>query len=230
MKKLLLTIRDWKIARQVQLATSNGFTLIELLIAITIFVSFLVVVANSYIAIVRAQVTANETRQMYSEMRNFVDFVNGEMRDGSIDYYCYEPPLLLGNLDSNSDALTRCAGTTDIAKGDNLRTVSRDGLLASVISFDSKNMQVLVQKFRKTADTWQAEIGYEKPEPFAFSNLQVKDLHFEIYPKKNPAMIDNKNLQNQLQPMVMMTMKVASNNSSVKFDLNFQTMITSRTL
>jgi prepilin-type N-terminal cleavage/methylation domain-containing protein len=221
----------------------NGFTLVELLIAISIFVGFLTVVANSYISIIRAQKTANETRQMYSEMRNFGDFVNGEMRDGTIDYFCYTSGLNPG-LDALAADLVRCpeVATHQIGDGDNLRIISKDGLQATTLIFDKANSRVLVYKFKKENDAWIPDIGFVDntisdratvvngtAQVFAFSNLLVKDLHFEIYPKKNPAQIDKGgNLGNQFQPMVMLTADVASKVNSVIFNLHFQTMITSR--
>jgi prepilin-type N-terminal cleavage/methylation domain-containing protein len=219
--------------------TRKGFTLIELMIAIVIFVSFLVLVSNSFIGIIRAQVSANETRQMYSELRNFVDFVNGEMREGTVDYFCYNQ-VFLKSLDFNSPLLVRCvdAGGLTIDAGNNLRTISKDGLSSSVIKFtpgvvDTSGGLVTpgiieIQKFTVDSNgAWVPESGNETFKQFAFGNLSVKNLHFDIYPKADPAS-NSSDLSTQLQPMVEMSMDVASTNPSVNFDLQFQTMITSR--
>jgi prepilin-type N-terminal cleavage/methylation domain-containing protein len=215
--------------------SQKGFTLIELLIAITIFVGFLVVVSNSYISIIRAQKSANETRQMYSEMRNFVDFVNNQMREGTIDYFCYNQHQM--QTDANSGELVRCVAAENVLQiedGNNLRTISKDGLAASTIVFG--NNQVKVFKYTKNNNVWVSDTttvnadltSYNNGQVFGFSNLDVKNLHFDIYPKTDPSKITAGDLSNQIQPMVLMTAQVASKNSSINFNLNFQTMLTSR--
>lgn len=225
MKNIFTKIRSAK-------KTQKGFTLIELMISIVIFVSFLVVVSNSFIGIIRAQVGANEVRQMYSELRNFVDFVNGEMREGTVDYFCYNQDFLI-NPDFNQASLVRCVdgAVLKVESGNNLRTISKDGLLSSVIKFTPGSGDVPgiveVQKFRNVDGVWAPESGYETFKQFAFGNLNVKNLHFDIYPKLDPTG-NSSDLSTQLQPMVEMSMDVSSINPSVNFDLQFQTMITSR--
>ena len=226
MKNFFSTIRT---SKKIQ----KGFTLIELMIAIVIFVTFLVMVSNSFIAIIRAQVGANEVRQMYSEMRNFVDFVNGEMREGTVDYFCYHQELIM-SLDFNQASLVRCVEGPELTvdSGNNLRTISKDGLLSSVIKFVPGKGEVPgvveVQKFRNIDGVWAPESGYETGfKQFAFGNLNVKNLHFDIYPKKDP-LIDPSDLSTQIQPMVEMIVSTSSTNPTVNFDLQFQTMINSR--
>lgn len=220
---------EWQMSK----GTQKGFTLIELMIAIVIFVSFLVLVSNSFIGIIRSQIGANEVRQMYSELRNFVDFVNGEMREGTIDYFCYNQGIII-NPDFNQASLVRCVdgvGLT-IDGGNNLRTISKDGLLSSVIKFvpgnETTSGTVEVQKFRNLDGVWAPENGYEGGfKQFAFGNLNVKNLHFEIYPRVDSTS-NSSDLSTQLQPMVEMNINTSSTNPSVNFDLQFQTMITSR--
>jgi hypothetical protein len=119
-----------------------------------------------------------------------------------------------------------------IAAGNNLRTISKDGLLSSVIKFvpgDATNPgKVLVKKFRNIDGVWSPELGYENDfKEFVFANLNVKNLHFEIFPKAD-SVKNTGDLGTQLQPMVEMSLDVASSNPSVNFDLQFQTLITSR--
>lgn len=240
MKKNIFTISAEKNIGQRSeiLKVQKGFTLIELLIAISIFMVFFTVMASSFIDIIRAQNVANETREMYSELRGFTDFVNDEMRGGTVDFFCYEQGTI-NNLDFNQASLVRCnaeGSNVTIDSGNNLRTISKDGLHSSVIKFTPGvaaidgtfgNGIVEVKKFRNVDGAWAPESGYESFKRFAFGNVNVKNLRFDIYPKKDPA-INSSDLSTQFQPMVVMALSVASSNPAVRFDLQYQTMITSR--
>lgn len=213
----------------------KGFTLVELLIAMSIFMIFMLVVSNSFIDIIRAQKTANETRLMYSELRDFVDLVNNEMREGSVDFFCYNQDILI-NPDFTSQSLARCIEGADlqISSGNNLRTISKDGLQSTVIKFlsgdDLSGGKIMLMRFRNNNGSWSIAPGFESGfQEFAFSNLVVKKLIFDIYPKVDPASEESqKNLAAQLQPMVRMQIQVGSKVETVNFDLNFQTLITAR--
>lgn len=218
----------------------QGFTLIELLLAISIFMVFITAATGTFLDIIRSQKSANETRLMYSELRSFVDTVNNEMREGTIDYFCYQPDLL-ENLDFFRSSLIRCdeAATLTIAAGNNLRTVSADGLSSSIIKYDAENQAVCLKKYRNVNGTWQLEEGYVESmednvcgtnyKEFAFANLRVKGLRFEILPTQDPAAASSQsNLATQIKPMVRMYLEVGSKVDTVKFDLDFQTLITTR--
>lgn len=217
--------------------TKAGFTLIELLIAISIFMGFMLVASNAYLEIIRAQKTANETRLIYSELRDFVDSVDNEMREGGIDYFCYDPDKV-NNIDFNSVALTRCydSATLTTDSGDNLRTISKDGLSSSIIKFDATSGKLCQMRFRSINGTWQREIGYEAGngdcgdyQELAFGNLKVNNLHFDIFPKKDPkSTAAQSELNTQIQPMVRMYLDVGSKLPNVHFDLHFQTALTAR--
>lgn len=223
----------------------SGFTLIELLIAISIFMGFMIVASNAYLEIIRAQKTANETRLIYSELRNFVDLVNNELREGTVDYFCYNSQELIKELDFNQVALTRCFDTLNIDAGNNLRTISRDGLSSSIIKFippaaDGSGGKLCQMRFRNSNGSWQRENdggstsdGQDNEcgeyKELAFGNLAIKDLRMEIYPLKDPKSSSaQKELANQLQPMVRMKLQVGSKLGNVKFNLQYQTAITAR--
>lgn len=220
----------------------KGFTLIELLLAITIFMLFIMTATNTFLEIIRAQKSANEVRLMYSEMRNFVDYVSNELREGSVDYFCYKQGFVQ-NLDFKQAALVRCedVASLTVESGNNLRTISRDGLTSSIIKFDDENSKVCVKRFRNVDGAWQLEHGYENYssvagddgcgsyKEFGFANLKVKDLQFEILPTQDPSdTASYNNLATQIQPMVRMYMEVSSNLENVKFDLDYQTLLTTR--
>jgi type II secretory pathway pseudopilin PulG len=223
----------------------SGFTLIELLIAISIFMGFMIVASNAYVEIIRAQKTANETRLIYSELRNFVDLINNELREGTVDYFCYNSQELIKDLDFNQVALTRCFDTLNIDAGNNLRTISRDGLSSSIIKFipvaaDGSGGKLCQMRFRNSNGSWQREDDGESStgssdsgcgayKELAFGNLAIKDLRLEIYPLKDPKSVSaQKELANQLQPMVRMKLQVGSKLGNVKFNLQYQTAITAR--
>jgi len=218
----------------------GGFTLIELLLAITIFMVFMTVVTSAFLDIIRAQKTANETRLIYSELRGFVDYVNNELREGKIDYFCYQQNII-GNLDYSASSLVRCVDGAELTlgAGNNLRTISADGLSSSIIKFDAETQAVCLKRYRSVNESWQPEEGYYETgsddecgdgyKTFAFSNLKVKNLRFEILPVADPsAPSSQSNLATQLKPMVWMFLQVGSKSDTVKFDLNYQTLITAR--
>ncbi len=239
MKKAQLTNRWKKMGKK-----APAFTLIELLISISIFMGFMIVASNAYIEIIRAQKTANETRLIYSEMRNFIDLLNNELREGTVDYFCYNQGFL-NNPDFTSVALTRCYDGSSLVvdSGNNLRTISRDGLSSSIIKFvpqteDGTGGHICQKKFRNVNGSWGLEAGFEGDggsgspcgdyKELAFGNLLIKNLKLEIYPKADPASADAANLATQLQPMVRLGMEVGSKLRNVKFDMQFQTSITAR--
>ncbi|MGL5831208.1 MAG: pilus assembly FimT family protein [Candidatus Altimarinota bacterium] len=239
MENLLKKI-SWK-KSSAQAAVQKGFTLIELLMAITIFMIFLVVATNSYLSIVRAQKVANETRIMYSDLRNFVDLVNNEMRSGKIDYFCYErADSQVVELDEILGEAARCDDVSlTVGAGDNLRIISKDDLNSIIIKFaageesvegDVTSGRVLMKRFSRNVEgLWSVVPGYEDWQEVAFANLNVEQLRFEIKPLKDPAeILMGGNLSNQFQPGVSLVIKVKSTNPSVQFDLDFQTFISSR--
>jgi prepilin-type N-terminal cleavage/methylation domain-containing protein len=218
-----------------------GFTLIELLMAMTIFMIFLVVATNSYLTIVSAQKTANETRIMYSDLRNFIDLVNNEMRSGKIDYFCYErADSQVVELDEILGEAVRCDDVSLSAEmGNNLRIISKDDLNSIIIKFeageenlDGENVpgKVLMKRFSRDASgLWSVVPGFEEWQQVAFANMNVEELKFQIKPLQDPSrVLTGGNLSNQFQPGVSLIIKVSSNNPSVKFDLDFQTFISSR--
>jgi prepilin-type N-terminal cleavage/methylation domain-containing protein len=240
MKNLLRKI-SWKKITEGKSAVQAGFTLIELLMAMTIFVIFLVVATNSYLSIVRAQKVANETRIMYSDLRNFIDLVNNEMRSGKVDYFCYErADSQVVELDEILGEAVRCDDVTlNAGAGNNLRIISKDDLNSIIIKFvvgeeslegEVTPGQVLMKRFSRDANgLWSVVPGYENWQEVAFANLNVEDLRFEIKPLKDPAQIlSGGDLSNQFQPGVGLVIGVKSNNPTVSFDLDFQTFISSR--
>ena len=216
----------------------KGFTLIELLLAITIFMAFMTVMTGSFLDIIRAQKSANETRLMYSELRSFVDYVSNEMREGTVDYFCYQQDTL-DQLEYFASSLVRCDGVADfnLAAENNLRTVSADGLSSSIIKYDQEKQAICLKRYRNVNGAWQLEEGYDGEQgvcgdfykEFVFSNLRVKALRFEILPTADPkAVSSQKNLATQLKPMVRLYLEVGSKVDTVKFDLDYQTLITTR--
>lgn len=60
--------------------------MIEMMIAMSIFVTFLGILFNSYTSIVRSQREANDYREMYVEARQVFDYLTQELRNGMVDY------------------------------------------------------------------------------------------------------------------------------------------------
>lgn len=217
----------------------KGFTLVELLIAMSIFMIFMVVVSNSYIDIIRAQKTANETRLIYTELREFVDIVNNEMREGEIDYFCYDTDSENAGLQAFEKSRCGDSTTFTIETGNNLRTISKDGLRSSMIVFippenQDESGMICQQKYvLGESGGWVKDGNSEEDcgsglQELAFKNLKVNNLYFEILPKKDPSIFSRDNLYNQIQPMVRMYADIGSKVKNVHFDFKFQTSFTSR--
>lgn len=205
----------------------RGFTLIEMLVSLVLFVIFLGIVSSSYVNIVRAQKSANEIRKMYSEVRNFVDFLTEEVRLGSIDYDCYLGVIPYSDVYCPEllEAITD-GRTTDLA------LYRKDGLQKTIFRYDPDEKKVFVRKYEKDAlGVWGEAPGYAEGFRETMSNfVSVEKMSFAIHPDVNPfAQVNAYDNAKQFQPKVTVFMTV-KNGQNVKsqFQLDFQTTISSR--
>lgn len=159
----------------------NGFTLVELLVSIAVFVVFLGMVSTSYIAIIRAHRSANDVRKMYSQVRDFVQFLNEEVRLGSIDYDCYE------HLQADSCVVQDVANSLQNGRSPYLALIRKDGLQKTIFYFDKERGKVAVQQFDKVNSNWVPEVGYNEGFRDLFADdVQVMSATFAIFPVVNP--------------------------------------------
>ncbi len=215
----------------------KGFTLLELLVAIMVFMIILIVATNSYVTIVRAQREANEMRLMYSELRDFVDFVNAEMRNGKVDQDCYfwkDAVLQTGRWSDASvkendfNWRTRCDDSLEILGPDNLMIVSKDETASIIIKYDDA---VKIQRFAEEQDndTGQWSNKSDGFIPYKFKKLQVTDLSFEKFPTKE---FDLNKFETQTQSAVWMNISVQradlQEDDPRQISIDFQTLLTSR--
>ncbi len=213
-KALVLAVKNFRIGQK------KAFTLMELLIAMSIFVIFLTLAGSSYISIIRAQKSANEVRQMYSDLRGFIDEVNETMRSGRIDYSCYSDV----RSSSNPNIDISCDSGAQISAKNRLIIASNDGLKKTHFIYESES-NTLKEKIYARQSLSESWISSEKP--LNFQNLQIKNLQWDIAPKQDPN-VNFADLSTQLQPMVWVNLSVTSKIPTVQFDLDFQTLITSR--
>lgn len=207
----------------------KGFTLIELLISLGIFIIFLGISSTSYISIVRAQRQANETRKMYSDVRNVVDFLAEEIRLSSIDYSYYA-----GKVDINGGIVVSCAdgvGTLQQGRVHYLPLIKKDGLERTFFCYDKKSKKLTVQKWIRNQAGWIPASGYDGNFlDIVSKNVEITSLAFVVFPDVNPYAADGYALnEKQFQPHVTIFMSVQnSNNINSQFRLDFQTTISSR--
>jgi prepilin-type N-terminal cleavage/methylation domain-containing protein len=218
-----------KLTTMTKQKTKKGFTLIELLIAMSIFMIFLTVATGAYISIIRTQREQNETRKMYSEVRDFVDFLNQEVRNGKIDYECYANITTVeGEVKVKPD---RCDNSLFINSGNNLMLISKDGLQSLIVKFEevdnANESSVKLTKYQYEMNSWLVDPDVNNKESF-FQNLKVENLNFKIYPTKDPNELQG-DLSNQFQPSVLVDLRVKSKDESSNFTLDFQTLIGTRT-
>ncbi len=226
--------------------TKKGFTMIELLIGIVLFVIFLGVVTNSYIDIVRAQRSANEVRKMYSQVRDFVDFLSQEVRLSSIDYGCYlgggQGSSTCGGADGGSSEIsglfdvTCPKGSLQISNGRSadLSVTRKDGLTKTIFHYDADAKKVQVVQFDANMEGggWKDSVqfpGQEYKDVFD-GTIIVEKLTFAISPDVNPYGGEYYCLnQKQFQPKVTVFMQLRNSNSvSSDFSFDYQTTISSR--
>ncbi|GEM_PF-3995129 len=181
--------------------THHGFTLIEMLISITLFMSFLGLVASSYTSLVSANRKAKEIQNLYNDVRFVFDTLASEIRGGEVDYSCINGEIL--------DPLCKA-----------ISILHENGKKRSMYTFDDAAKKILVLHQSRTSNllpwppaSWESLT----PEKFPLENLS-----FQIFPLKNPY--DGANAgsdETQFQPSVTIEMAVKG------FD--FRTTYSSRT-
>lgn len=141
----------------------KGFTLVEMLVAMAIFVIFVGVLLNSYTTIVRSQREANEYREMYSEAREFFDYLSLQLRDGMVDYHFY-------------------GGAGVSSPRNNLVLVSKDATKRIYFDFDENSETVSVKTIM-----FDGINDLDLLDQFDFGkNVKVTELSFYISPFQDP--------------------------------------------
>lgn len=183
----------------------KGFTLIEMMIAMTIFVVFVGVIAQSYLSIVRTQREANEYRVMYSEARYIFDKFSDEVRNGGLSYQ------QIGQGISNPLFW--------------LVLVSPDGNRA--VRFEYRDGAVSFAETLKGSDgKFQACEGYNLNS----ERVKIKDFKIYLSPLVDPYKPENVyNSATQYQPKVTLFARFSKEIAGGKtLDIDLQTTISSR--
>lgn len=211
--------------------TKKGFTLIELLVSLSIFIVFLGVISQSYVAIVRAQRQANGVRKTYSEVRSVMETFAQDIRLNTPDYDCYE----------QSQDLHLCpADITNyllLESQHYLVLTNQDKTAKIVYRFDPSTSTVQVKHYQKTNDVWEAQIPQGDADqtqdgfqPLLSKEIKVKNLNFALYPLKNPySQTHYAESQYQFQPHVKIFMTVETTRENLPpYVINLQTSFSSR--
>lgn len=163
--------------------TTRGFTLIEMMISITILMIFFGIVSRSYISVVASNKGAQEAQRVYADVRNILNTIGDDIRNGEIDYsFC-----------RNSS----CEDTLPI--------VEKAGSYRTIYKFDASAKQILSQKQMRSIVN---EETIWLPEDSSFLSLTsqanpVDNFRFSVFPNENPY--EMKNASNdliQFQPSV----------------------------
>lgn len=181
--------------------THRGFTLIEMLISISLFMTFLGLVASSYTSLVSANRKAKEIQTLYNDVRFVFDTLASEIRGGAIDYTCMNGAI--------PDPL--CGAITILHENSTKR---------SMYKFDDTAKKILVLHQSRTSNLlpW-LPASWESLTP---KNFPLENLNFRVFPLKNPYDAANAgNDEAQFQPSVTIEVKVKG------FD--FRTTYSSRT-
>ncbi|MFC1615855.1 PilW family protein [Patescibacteria group bacterium] len=192
----------------------KGFTLIEVLISMTIFVTFISIMINSYTSIVRGQREANDYRVMYAEARNIFDTLVREFRDGMVDYGEY-----------SDSALGIWGGQSDII------LVSKDATTKTRIYLNGEDLKINKYQLPLFGDPNDMSI-FDSFEDLQLNN-KIKVTNFKIYVTPAIDPYDPKYITydvNQFHPMVTIYAKFSKEISPGKepFVIDMQTSVSSR--
>lgn len=184
-----------------KLPTRCGFTLIEMLISITLFMSFLGLVASSYTSLISANRKAKEIHTLYNDVRFVFDTLASEIRSGVIDYTCMSGAV----LDPNCGAVA---------------ILHENGKKRSMYKFDEIAKKILVLHQSRTSNLlpWPPA-SWKSLTP---ENFPLEHMAFRVFPLKNPYDAANASSdETQFQPSVTIEVSVKG------FD--FRTTYSSRT-
>lgn len=185
-----------KIFKRTFRSTQSGFTLVELIISIAVFMIFIGIATSSYVQLVKANRTANETQKIYRETRFVLDAISREIKTGALDYSCIDQNKL--------DA--QCLGNQGTETKRTVAVISPDSTVRTFFKFDTadKNVQIMRQNRLSAALPWSAG----EWEQLSSDILEVEDLSFSFFPEKNPY--ESKNADTdalQWQPSVSIILK-----------------------
>lgn len=182
----------------------RGFTLIEMMIAMSIFVTFLGILFNSYTSIIRAQQEANDYREMYVEARQVFDYLTQELRNGVVDYAAAGDVGVFGNQDS-------------------VTLVSKDAAYRVTFTYDGRDKVVRVYKETfSSAPIEEKELNH---------NVNITEMDFYVSPAIDPYNQKYFSFdKNQFHPQVTIFARFEKELSGAKepLTMELQTTISSR--
>ena len=205
-----------RIARQKNLQTEAGFTLMEIVVATTIFAIVVSALMGLFDYTLKINRKAEALRQATQGMRNFVEFVAKEVRNGRIDYSV--------GSDANHTiqaAITPCPAPTPIgAAYNNTQNIygksgnsgGADNALGIVTTegdrecfYLADNSGTWIGNNGNAADFSGANLMVKKNNNSAQQlnppNFTVKNVLFYVRPLKDPYTFPN---SPKIQPLVMM--------------------------
>lgn len=166
----------------------TGFTLMEIIVATTIFVMVFMALLSLFNYTLKINRRSEALRQASQSMRNFVEFLVKEVRNGQIDYGFLDPG---GQQNSSPPApcLAVAAGSDSYAKQENkLGVVNIDGVEECFYYGDSAGNYAGNNVFSKSsgASTLVLAKGSLPPQILNPANVKLDNLMFLIRPTKDP--------------------------------------------
>jgi prepilin-type N-terminal cleavage/methylation domain-containing protein len=226
MQKKLLKNQKGDTVKHRKLQASPGFTIMEIVVATAIFA----VVVSSMMALLdytlRLNRRAEALRQSTQGMRNFVEFLVKEIRNGQIDYSVnsshdgIEAPIgpcpSPGTLGSNT--YTSASGKTN-----RLGVINLDGERECFYLGNASGAAVAVSTFTGQKLMLQKEsLPAEDLNP---QNFTVEELAFFVQPRRDPYVDDGPGYA-RVQPFVTMSFKfVVQLPTREKVELYYQTSV-----
>jgi type II secretory pathway pseudopilin PulG len=219
-----------------------GFTLLELTFALTIFILLVGSALVTYTEIQRAQIKADNLRQVQEGAQDILNAIAKEYRFGTTDYGCY------ANTNSSCDSSFNISLNTVNGKTSALAILNatKDKRVIFKTKTDSKGLHTTLQMLRQKWQTdtatnqsqWVSDSGFESGfVDFSVADLNIKKLDFYLAPVSGSPYADYADNQKQFQPKVTVILDAENFLGSLDTDqktpfrhaeVNLQTSVSSR--
>jgi prepilin-type N-terminal cleavage/methylation domain-containing protein len=192
-------------------AQSAGFTLVEMMVAVSIFSTASVIVADLFLIANRAQRRTSTEQQIQSDARIIISQVSDRIRSGEIDYDGY--------------------GGTAPSVGDVLRVIDERGNLIVVRQSDSVFSNTVCPTAQSTPCLEISDDNGITFAPMTSDGVKVAGVQFFIDPPQSPTLPGGGGFLYSIQPRVTMVVGLQGTSPQAAQGTTFvQTTVSSRTL
>lgn len=195
---------------------SRGFTIMEIIVATTIFALVTVGLLSLFTYTLKINRKTESLRQATQGVRNFMEFIAKEVRNGQIDYYVIKGATNAEALSSGSPCRhpAFAGGNSYNAKENKLGIITDDGLRECIYFGKEDGSYVDTPGEGAPSNTFTApansnytvamqKTGVSGPQILNPANFKISSLVFFIRPQKDPFVATGGLAK--IQPFVMIT-------------------------